>query len=53
MKSWLSDNIGTIAVLIVLAVIVGFAVVHMWKKRKKCGGCSGYCEHCRYSDKEQ
>lgn len=47
MFSWIADNISTIIVCAVLAVIVGAVVVTMIMDRKKgksscgCGGCTG------------
>ena len=39
---WLADNIGTLVVLLVVAVISGLATYSLIKNKKK-GGCSCGC----------
>ncbi len=51
MLTWLTANIGTIVVLLVLAAIVGAIVRKLYTDRKKgihsCGGhCGGGCPGC-------
>ena len=41
------ENLGTIAVLLVVAVISGFATYSVIKNRKKgCSSCGGSCGNC-------
>ncbi len=56
MIAWLGDNIGTIAVLLVLGVIVGLVIWNYIKDKKQhkhsctgCAGCalSGKCNHAK------
>ena len=45
--SWLSENIGTILVLLVLAALVTMIVRHMRKdKSQGKSSCGGNCAHC-------
>lgn len=48
MLSWLSANIGTILVLLVLAVIVAAILASMVKDKRagKSPTCGGNCGHC-------
>jgi len=48
--SFLSENIGTIAVLAVLGLIVGLVIANMVKKKKR-GGCGCGCTDCPMSGK--
>ena len=47
--SWLSDNIGSIIILIVLILIIALVVRYLFKKKKNhscsgdCGSCHGSC----------
>ncbi len=50
MISWLSANIGTILVLLVVCAVVGFIVRGILRDRKNgkssCGGSCGSCASC-------
>ncbi len=46
---WITANIGTVAVLVLLVVIVGFAVASIVNDRKKGKSCGCGCEHCAMS----
>ena len=47
MLTWLSNNIGTIAVFAVLAAIVVFIILHMRKDRRAGKStCGANCAHC-------
>lgn len=59
MLAWLSENIGTILIILVLAAIVALAIRSIVKDRKSgkssCGGncsaCGAQCEACgQYDD---
>lgn len=42
-------NLGTIAVFLVLAVVVGLIIRSLYKQKKRggsCTGCSGSCGSC-------
>jgi len=51
MFTWLSANLATVVIVLLLAVAVFFAVRHVLRERKAggCSGCSsrGSCPHCR------
>jgi hypothetical protein len=48
MLEWLSNNIGTIAVSIVLIIIVAVVIISMVKDKKKGrSSCGGECSRCR------
>ena len=49
MITWLSENLITIAVCLVIAGLVVLAVISLMKNRKKGGKCSCGCEGCVYS----
>lgn len=49
--SFLSENLGTIAVLAVLGLIVGLVIANLVKKKKRGGGCSCGCGDCPMSGK--
>lgn len=47
MMAWILENIGTIAICVVLGAIVTGIIVHMIKDRKKGkSSCGGNCAHC-------
>ncbi len=47
MLAWLSDNIGTIIVSLILICIVTAVIVKMVKDKKSGkGSCGCGCEHC-------
>lgn len=49
MAEFFSDNIGTILVLIILAVVMALVIRSMIRNKKKgrtCGGCSCSCGGC-------
>ena len=49
MIAWITENIITIAVCLVIAVFASLALISMLKNRKKGGKCSCGCEGCAYS----
>lgn len=49
MIAWISENIVTIAVCLVIAVFVVLAVISILKNRKSGKSCSCGCEGCIYS----
>lgn len=47
MLTWLSDNLGTIIVSLILIAIVTAIIVNMIRDRKKGkNSCGCGCEHC-------
>ncbi len=49
MLSWLTENLGTIIVSLILIAVVALIIVKMAKDRKNgksTGGCGCGCEHC-------
>ena len=49
--TFLQENLGTIAVLAVLGMIVGLVIANMVKKKKRGGGCGCGCANCAMSGK--
>ena len=49
MIAWITENIITIAVCLVIAGLVALALISMLKNRKKGRNCSCGCEGCAYS----
>ncbi|MBR4200739.1 MAG: FeoB-associated Cys-rich membrane protein [Oscillospiraceae bacterium] len=49
MLAWLTDNLGTIVITLILIAVVAAIVISMINDRKKgktsCG-CGGDCAHC-------
>ena len=50
MITWLSENLITIAVCLVIAGLASLAVINLVRNRKKGGKCSCGCDGCAYSD---
>ena len=49
MLSWLTENLGTIIVSLILIAVVALIIVKMAKDRKNgksTGSCGCGCEHC-------
>ena len=49
---WLTENLATILVSLVVLALVTLVIAGMIRDKKKgksvtCGGCSGDCAHCR------
>ena len=45
---WMTENLGTIVVSIILVVIVAFAIRRIVKDRKDgVSSCGGNCAHCK------
>ncbi len=51
MIEWLTKNLSTILVCIVIAAFVMVVIVISFKKRKNGSGCSGCCTGCINSDR--
>lgn len=52
MLSWLIENIGTIAVALVLAAVVALIIIKMYKDKKKGkSSCGSGCAHCPMAGK--
>ena len=50
MFAWLSANIGTILIVLVLLAIVTLIIVKLRKDKKKgVSSCGGNCAHCAMS----
>ena len=49
MIAWITENIITIAVCLVIAFFASLALISLVKNRKKGGKCSCGCEGCAYS----
>ena len=53
MLAWLSENIGTILICAVLALIVGLIIVSQIRNRRSGkGGCDGNCAACSRRQRE-
>ncbi|MBO4415342.1 MAG: FeoB-associated Cys-rich membrane protein [Lachnospiraceae bacterium] len=51
MMSWIMDNLANIAVIAILAAIIGLAVFTMVRNRKNGkSACGGSCCSCPYGD---
>lgn len=46
MWNWLQNNIGTVAVLVALAVIFGLLIAHLIKNKKQGRSSCGCCSEC-------
>ena len=47
MDAWLRENLGTIAVLLVLAAVLAAIIRYLIReKRSGKGICGGVCQHC-------
>ena len=49
---WITENLATILVSLVVLALVTLVIAGMIRDKKKgksvtCGGCSGDCAHCR------
>ena len=45
--NWISDNLGTILISLVLAAVVALIVRSLWKNRHQgCSSCGGSCASC-------
>lgn len=52
MTAWLSANIGSIIVILILLAVIALAVRSVIKdKRSGKGGCGNGCAHCALHDK--
>ncbi|MBO4681442.1 MAG: FeoB-associated Cys-rich membrane protein [Clostridiales bacterium] len=49
MIAWLSENLITILICLVIAVFLVLAVINLVRNRKKGGKCSCGCDGCAYS----
>ena len=49
MIAWLSENLITVLICLVIAVLLVLAVLSLVKNRKKGEKCSCGCEGCAYS----
>ncbi|NLG24775.1 MAG: FeoB-associated Cys-rich membrane protein [Clostridiales bacterium] len=52
MFAFLSENLGTIAVSLVLAALMALAIARLVKQKKRggCAGCAGGCDGCHLQD---
>lgn len=52
MMTWLAENIGTVAVCLLLAAVVALIIVRMVKDKKRgkmtCGGNCASCKCCSH-----
>ena len=48
MIAWITHNLATIAISIVLLLLAGLAAQYIYKTRKRggCAGCGGSCKNC-------
>ena len=49
MIDWITRNLASIAIVLVIAVLLVFAVISIVRNRKKGKTCSCGCEGCIYS----
>ena len=51
MLPWLQNNVGTVAVCLGLALLLGAVVIYMIKEKKRGGGCGCGCSSCAMRDR--
>ncbi len=49
MGDFITNNLGTIAVVAGLAVVVGLIIFFIVRHKRRGGGCGGSCSGCPFS----